>query len=407
MKHIRLDWWCQYAKPARVEETEGKKTSTNAARRRSIFLRASVVIMFAVCASEPAYAQEPATLLGTFISDPGSLRSPDQAVATVPEALLDELFDLPSPVGIESLLAARTIDLTRRGSKEVAINRRVAPATVFIQQGNSTCTGSLISADGKILTCWHCVRGKGSVSVRLHPANARNQLVTARVLRTDPGIDLALLQLVEPRKDLRLLALGKAEDIQVGADVYAVGHPSGLNWSFVKGLISQVYEKRVWDFDRNRHEAEVIQSQLALYEGNSGGPLVSERGQLIGVNASKREGEQFTFAISLAEVRRFLGDSASAPAAASVARAEEQAACKRSKIAEGRNPDNTGTLTLYDTNCDGKADVQLMVPDDPGKPFVTAKSSDGTGKVNVVRVQKGNSVSTYLGGKNRAPIELR
>lgn len=370
--------------------------------------RSAFILIFALCLHQPAFAQEPANLLGTFIPDPGSLIPAPQPVRTVPENVLDELFDLPSRVGIEALLAARPVDLTRRGSKEVGINRRVAPATVFIQQGNSTCTGTLVSADGKILTCWHCVRGKGIVSVRLHPSNGRNQLVTARVLRTDAGTDLALLQLVEPPKNLRSLPLGKAEDIQVGADVYAVGHPSGLNWSFVKGLISQVYEKRIWDFDRNRHEAEVIQSQLALYEGNSGGPLVSEEGHLIGVNASKREGEQFTFAISLSEIRRFLGnDTASASAKERLVGAESVPVCKRRKFAEGRNPENTGTLILYDTNCDGKADVQLMVPDDASKPFVLAKSSDGTGKVDIVREQRGNSVSTYLGGKNRSPIESR
>ena len=359
-------------------------------------------ILFTVFALSPAHAQEPANLIGTLISDPSSLRPASQS-APVPEALLDELLDLPAPPGIAALLAARPVDLTRRGSKEVGIYRRVAPTTVFIQQGNSTCTGTLVSSDGKILTCWHCVTGKGIVSVRLHPTHGRNQLVAARVLRTDAGADLALLQLVDPPKTLRSLPLGKAEDIQVGADVYAVGHPSGLNWSFVKGLISQVYEKRIWDFDRNRHEAEVIQSQIALYQGNSGGPLVSDQGQLIGVNASKREGEQFTFAISLSEIRRFLG-SDTAPF---LVRVESEPVCKRSKLAEGRNLENTGTLVLYDTDCDGKADTQLLVPDDASKPFVTAKSFDGTGNVDMVRVQRGNSVSTYLGGKNRASVESR
>ena len=365
----------------------------------------AVLIMLTVFTLLPVHAQEPSNLLGTLIADPGSLRPVSQSAA-VAEALLDELLDLPARAGIEALRAARPVDLTRRGSKEVGIYRRVAPTTVFIQQGSSTCTGTLVSPDGKILTCWHCVPGKGVVSVRLHPSHGRTQLVAARVLRTDAGTDLALLQLVDPPKTLRSLPLGKAEDIQVGADVYAVGHPFGLNWSFVKGLISQVYEKRIWDFDRNRHEAEVIQSQIALYQGNSGGPLVSDQGQLIGVNASKREGEQFTFAISLSEIRRFLaGDAETFPAKEAFAKVDT--ACKRSKIAEGRNQENTGTLVLYDTNCDGKADAQLFVPDDASKPFVTARSSDGTGKVDMVRVQKGNSVSTYLGGKNRASVESR
>lgn len=362
-----------------------------------------LALIVAVAWSLPSHASDPFGLIGSDISAPQSLAQSHGSTPDIPDETLDAILELPSRAGIEALIKARVVDLTRRGSKEIDINRRVAPSTAFIQQGDRTCTGTIVGADGKILTCWHCVRGKGVVEVRLHPNTGRKMTATARVVRADPATDLALLQLVEPIPGLQPLPLGKSEEVEVGADVYAVGHPSGLNWSFVKGLVSQVYEKRVWDFDHNRHEAEVVQSQIDLYPGNSGGPLISDQGHLVGVNASNREGEKFAFAIALSEVRRFLGKVGEVRAETTgLAQAAQRTSCARKELARGRNADNTGTVMLFDTNCDGKVDVQLLVLDGAADSFAISTSSDGSGKVDMVRVHQGGSVSTYLSGTSKS-----
>ena len=364
--------------------------------------KACRIVLLSIAAwSLPSHADDPFGLIGSNIPAPQSIEKSEGVTPDIPSEALDAILELPARTGIEALIKARVVDLTRRGSKEIDINRRIAPSTVFIQ-GDKTCTGIIVGADGRILTCWHCVRDRHNVDVRLHPNTGKKSTTTARVVRSDPATDLALLQLVEPVSGLQPLALGKSAEVEVGADVYAVGHPSGLNWSFVKGMVSQIYEKQVWNFDHNRHEAEVVQSQIDLYPGFSGGPLISDQGNLVGVNASKREGEKFAFAIALSEVRRFLGKAVEdRQESARLAQTSQKTSCARKELARGRNADNTGTVTLFDTNCDGKADVQLLVLDGAADSFAIATSSDGSGKIDMVRVHQGGSVSTYLSGNSK------
>jgi V8-like Glu-specific endopeptidase len=309
---------------------------------------------------------------------------------------------------MEALLSARAISLSLRGKKEIGINNKVAPATVLIQ-GSGTCTGSIVTPEGKILTCWHCVRGKDEVFLRLHPAasnGAPPALLRAQVERVSQESDLALLQITSAVKDLPILPLGNEGELEVGADVYAVGHPSGLHWTFVKGYISQIHRQFSWSPDQeNRHKASVIQSQIPLYEGNSGGPLISENGKLIGVNATRRNGEEFTFAIALNDIRGFIGTATGQPPSSSaLAKAPVSKACQPVRVAERRNTGNTATLSFFDSKCSGKADTVRFVFADVRPEFV-AKTSDLTGKIDVIAAKKNNAQEIYLRGK-KSTIQL-
>lgn len=376
----------------------------------STFFNRCALLLLWLLFAPPASAESssPGDLLGTPLPDFNRL-------AVVPDELQNTgkepgelLLDLPSASEMETLLSARAIALTIRGKKEIGINHKVAPATVLIQ-GSGTCTGTIVTPDGKILTCWHCVRGKDEIYLRLHPANTNGAppaLLRARVERTDPETDLALLQITSPVKDLPVLALGNESDLEVGADVYAVGHPSGLHWTFVKGYISQFHRQLTWSPDKeNRHKASVIQSQIPLYEGNSGGPLISEGGKLIGVNATRREGEEFTFAIALSDVRRFIGTSTEQhPTPNALAKAPLPKECRPTRVAERRNSENTATLSFFDSKCSGTVDAVRFVFDD-GRPAFVAKASDLGGKIDMVAVQKNSAQEIYLRGKKNT-IEL-
>jgi S1-C subfamily serine protease len=352
--------------------------------------------------SAPAVAEDmsPREFLGMPFPDSNRLPSITHEQAGGDERGIELTLDLPSASEIDRLLSARAFLL--RGKKEVGINNKVAPATVFIQ-GSGTCTGSIVTPQGKILTCWHCVRGKSEVYLRLHPAISSGSspaLLRARVERIHPETDLALLQIASPVKDLPVLALGDEGALEVGADVYAVGHPSGLHWTFVKGYISQLHSQFSWSPDReNRHKASVIQSQIPLYEGNSGGPLISDDGNLIGVNATRRDGEQFTFAIALSDIRRFIGtvteQSLTSTALAKVPASKE---CRPTRVAARRNTEDTATLVFFDSKCSGKVDTVRFVFDD-GRPAFVAKTSELTGKIDTVAVQNGRSQEIYLQGK--------
>jgi S1-C subfamily serine protease len=349
-----------------------------------------------------AEANSPRDFLGTQLPDFNTLPTVSGEQESSDEESLQLTLDLPTAREIETLLGARAISLSLRGKKEIGINNKVAPATVLIQ-GSGTCTGSIVSPEGKVLTCWHCVRGKDEVFLRLHPATSNGEppaLLRARVERTNPETDLALLQITSPVKNLPVLALGNESDLEVGADVYAVGHPSGLHWTFVKGYISQFHRQFSWSPDKeNRHKASVIQSQIPLYEGNSGGPLISENGKLIGVNATRRDGEEFTFAIALGDIRRFIGTSTEQSLTQNaLAKALVSKACRPMRVAERRNSENTATLSFFDSKCTGKADTVRFVFDD-GRPTFIAKASDLSGKIDMVAVQKNSAQEIYLRGK--------
>lgn len=215
-----------------------------------------------------------------------------------------------------------------------------------------------------------------------------------------------MLQIISPPKGLPTLPLGDENDVEVGADVYAVGHPSGLHWTFVKGYISQFYRQFSWSPDKqSHHSASVIQSQIPLYEGNSGGPLISEGGKLIGVNAARREGEEFTFAVAVGDVRRFVGETPKNPLSENLtAKAASPSACRPARIAERRNADNTATMTFFDSKCSGKADMVRFVFDD-GRPDLMARTSELGGRIDMVAINRKAGQEVYIRGKN-STIEL-
>lgn len=367
---------------------------------RRLILRALPLIAMAYGVISHGGESDPVSLLGSDISGGLEIESvaPNPAIE---DRALDALFEMPASYGIDALLNAQSKLREIRGSKEIGINRKVAPATVFIVQGNSTCSGTLVGEAGEVLTSWHCVRGKGEVVVRLHPTSGVSNLLVATIVKIDASRDLALLRLPVIPKSIAPVALANVADLQVGADVYAIGHPSTLNWSFVKGIVSQIYDKRVWNFETNRHEAEVIQAQIPLYPGNSGGPLVSEAGLLVGVSTAKQTDGPFTFSVSVQEVRRFLKDTSSFVESAPA----NQPGCVRKKVREGRSTDNSGTVSLYDTDCDGKIDTALSVPDDAAKPIIVARSSDGSGQIDALRIGRDGDQKTYIKGSN-GPVRI-
>ena len=105
--------------------------------------------------------------------------------------------------------------------------------------------------------------------------------------------------------------LGDASEIAVGMDVHAIGHPTGEAWTYTTGVISQYRQAYEWQAESSaaKHKADVIQTQTPINPGSSGGPLLGDSGNLVGVNSFKAEGEGLNFAITVDEVKRFLARS--------------------------------------------------------------------------------------------------
>ena len=92
----------------------------------------------------------------------------------------------------------------------------------------------------------------------------------------------------------------------VGSDVHAIGHPGSLSWTYTKGYVSQIRKNYKWNYEKTLHEASIIQTQTPISPGNSGGPLISSEGELLGVNSFKAQGENLNFAVTSLEVINFL-----------------------------------------------------------------------------------------------------
>src|SRR5262249_1261133 len=152
------------------------------------------------------------------------------------------------------------------------------------------------------------------------------------VIKTDPVHDLALLRpKALPSRAIKPIIIATQDNIEVGADVRAIGHPTGEIWTYTTGIVSQIRPNYEWSYDEKdvKHRATVIQTQTPINPGNSGGPLLGDDAQLIGVNTfGPKDTQGLNFAISAKDVRAFLAAPATQTAV------EEE--CKPRTLFEGR-----------------------------------------------------------------------
>jgi 2-alkenal reductase len=114
---------------------------------------------------------------------------------------------------------------------------------------------------------------------------ADEHTVPAAVVGTDPGSDLAVLQIDVPAAELTPAELGESASLQVGQRAIAIGNPFGLERTVTTGVISSL-GRTLPRTDSNFAIAEVIQTDAAINPGNSGGPLLDSAGKVVGVNTA-------------------------------------------------------------------------------------------------------------------------
>jgi serine protease Do len=144
-------------------------------------------------------------------------------------------------------------------------------------------SGFIVDKSGIILTNNHVVAGADEVVVRL----SDNREVRARVLGSDPPTDVAVVRLDKAPGDLQAVTLGDSDRVRVGDYVLAIGNPLGLGQTVTMGIVSaknRVLGEKLGDIDP-RYE-DFIQTDAAINQGNSGGPLFNFRGEVIGINSA-------------------------------------------------------------------------------------------------------------------------
>ena len=289
-----------------------------------------------------------------------------------------------------------------RGELEAELFRRLAPAVVLVvtTDDNGKWTGlgsgSIIDADGAILTNLHVVGDHEWVLIflRPEPGHEFGKAYVGVVQKTDAIADLALVKMTAPPDGLPVVPLGTLSTVEVGEDVHAIGHPVGETWTYTKGLVSQVRPNYEWTIGSDTHHATVIQTQTPINPGNSGGPLFDNAGRLVGVNTFlNSEAQGINYAVAVDEIDSFLARRTSRGAA----RAADSANWSPKAGIETSDRDGDGDddlwvsdtdgdgmpeCIIYDDDSDGVLDGALYDSNENGKPEAQSFDTDGDGKID-------------------------
>ena len=175
---------------------------------------------------------------------------------------------------------------------------KVSPAIVGINgiynNGNSVGSGVCVSNNGYILTNSHCINDTKSIVLYLSDNTSTN----AKIIYNNPVSDLAI---IKSDRVIPYLEIGDSDKVNVGQDILAVGTPLSLSLthSFTKGIVSAINRTlKVSGDDGEGYMQNLIQHDASLNPGNSGGPLINSKGQVVGINTLKiTSGEGVGFAI--------------------------------------------------------------------------------------------------------------
>ena len=222
--------------------------------------------------------------IGAILSGRSAIAQNEAQIARAPEALSASFAEIakrvePAVVNIDTKTAVPEIAESDEDDKDSQALDRSLLDMLRRQRRPTRGVGSgfIVDPKGYILTNQHVVQGATRISVRLQSG----EQYIGRVVGVDEETDLAILKVEPGTRDLPTLKLGDSNTVEVGDWVLAIGSPFGLDQTVTAGIISKK-ERQPYP---GANFQQFIQTDAAINRGNSGGPLVNMRGEVIGINS--------------------------------------------------------------------------------------------------------------------------
>ena len=198
----------------------------------------------------------------------------------------------------------------------------VVSSVVFVVTDEGIGAGSIVDREGHIITNYHVIEGAAESDIKCVVYNksfqnnveniTREDLLEIKVVGTDKSKDLALLKLKKSIRGLKPIPMGQAYNVRVAQDVFAIGHPGFYLWYYTNGTVNRV-SQYTWRYEKDfTVTANAVFTQTPINTGNSGGPLLDEKGRMIGVNSATDPGMQnVNIAVRIDDVENFIREAKS------------------------------------------------------------------------------------------------
>ena len=194
-------------------------------------------------------------------------------------ALFENISKPDNNVLVDAKDAFKFESILKRVKESVVIlsmNPNVDPDTDPSQ--SALCSGVVVNDIGHILTNFHCVYNQNYIRLFYYDKEDW-QTYDVNVIGLDPLADLALIEVIGKKESMPYIKFAdNTENLSEGTEVFALGHPMGMPWTFSKGIISSNERYARHPF------IKVLQTDAAINVGNSGGPLLNMKGEIVGIN---------------------------------------------------------------------------------------------------------------------------